>query len=89
MIGRDARVEIDDLFKLVRETRQHELLFGPEIRDYINLLFKKGNELRARRQVRSTEHRGFDEETELLTWFSTQTQEAAALFHKYIDFTEP
>jgi hypothetical protein len=37
-----ARAELDQLFRLIRETRDHELLFGPEIGEYINEVYRRG-----------------------------------------------
>ncbi len=45
-MGRKANVDLNQLFDLIRETREHDLLFGPEIGEYITALYKSGNELR-------------------------------------------
>jgi hypothetical protein len=85
---RDANVELEQLFRLMRETREHELLFGPEIGQYINdELYKKGLELHTRRAVGGQEN--IERGTALSEWFSGQSRVATAKFLKYIDFREP
>ncbi len=86
-IGRDARVELPQLFQFLRETREAELLFGPEIKKYLDEVYKKGRELRTRDTVRRPED--ITIETELLIWFSNQFQVATHNFLPYLDFREP
>jgi hypothetical protein len=81
------QVEYDRLFAFVRETREHEFLFGPEIGEYINDLFKKGAELHARLMV--ADQTNFEKRTELLEWFAGQSKTAGEKFRKYLDFRKP
>jgi hypothetical protein len=87
IILRDARIELDQLFEFLRETRERELLFGAEIKDYLDELYSKGVELRTRDEVRRPED--FTRNTELLTWFAGQHTVATQKFLKYLDFREP
>jgi hypothetical protein len=80
-----ASVELNQLFTFIRETRDHELLFGPEIGEFINEVYRNGVELHTRDDVGGQEAR----RTELLTWFSGQSTEARAKFLKYLDFRQP
>jgi hypothetical protein len=84
---RDARVELDQLFQLLRDIREHEFLFGPEIKDYIDEVYRRGVELHTRRAAGNPAE--LQRETDLLMWFSEQTAEARQKFLKYIDFREP
>ncbi len=86
-IGREAKVDLNQLFDLIRETREHDLLFGPEVGEYITALYKSGNELRARALVGGQED--IERRTELLHWFGEQTRQGTKIFLKYLDFREP
>ncbi len=91
-IGRKANVDLNQLFDLIRETREHDLLFGPEIGEYITALYKSGNELRARARKQLEGIGGqedIERQTELLNWFAEQTRQGTAKFLKYLDFREP
>src|SRR5579872_1840168 len=74
-----ARAELDQLFGLIRETRDHQLLFGPEIGEFINEVYKKGVELNTIDFV----HGDAARRTELLLWFSQQNAGATQKFLKY------
>lgn len=89
-IVRATRVELNELFIFLQETREHEFLFGPEIGAYINGVYSKGVELHAR-DFGTTTGRQIDIEksTELLTWFSGQSAIARNKFLKYVDFRKP
>ena len=84
-VMRDARVELDQLFALLRETRDNELLFGPEIGEYIYEVYKKGVDLCTRATVAGQEAR----KVELMLWFSQQSKVARDKFLKYLDFRKP
>jgi hypothetical protein len=85
---RDGRADLDRLFEFIREARDHEFLFGPEIKAYIDELYRSGVELHARRAA-GVGRDEIERETELLEWFSGQSAEARQKFLKYIDFREP
>jgi len=82
-----AKVELDQLFTFIRETRDDVFLFGPEIDQYIDEIYKKGVELNTADFVGRQED--IARRTELLKWFVEQTREAKAKFLKYLDFQEP
>ena len=79
------QVELDQLFALLRETRDHEFLFGPEVGDFINEVYKKGVEMNARAQVPG-QH---EQMVEISNWFSGQMGVAREKFRKYLDFQKP
>jgi len=71
-VVREARIEdLNSLFLLVQKTKEHEFLFGPEIGKYIDEIYKKGVELHERSIV--GDEPNFAKRTELVTWFSEQT----------------
>jgi hypothetical protein len=87
VVLRDAKVELEGAFQFLRETREHELLFGPEIKDYLDELYRKALELHTRAAVGGSE--GSQRQLELMTWFSGQSAVATEKFLKYIDFRQP
>lgn len=84
---RDAKVDLNQLFDLIRETRDHEMLFGPEVGKYIEEVYSRGLELRTRIVVGTQED--IQRSTDLLKWFNGQSAVARQIFLKYMDFREP
>ena len=94
LVLREARIEtMEPLFKLLRETREHHLLFGAEIGEYIEELYKKGVRLHTIHQMSGQQHIVRPEDipihTEINMWFSGQIRVAEQKFLTYIDFREP
>lgn len=83
-ILKNAQAEMSQLFTFLSETRDAEFLFGPEIAIYIDKIFKKGGELRAKHAAGY-----YGEDPELLTWFQEQGQSARDKFRPYLHFPEP
>jgi hypothetical protein len=89
-IARDARVEYQQLIQFLRETREHEFLFGPEIKEYIDEIYHRGVDLHARAAAIPRGQQGdIERQTQLLNWFTEQTRAGTQLFLKYVDFREP
>jgi hypothetical protein len=93
-VVRDANIEIwEPLFQLRRNTREHHLLFGPEIGEYLEELFKKGSRLLTINQMSGPQHiirpEDIPVQVEIVEWFSVQIRVAEQKFLKYIDFREP
>ena len=88
-VGREAKVELNQLFALLQNTREHEFLFGPDVGSLIDEIYKRGLELRTRQRVRTDEDDSIAKETELLIWFVGQMTEARRIFLPYIDFRKP
>lgn len=84
-VVRDANVDVDALFKFSFETREHEFLFGSDMREYMDQLWKKGLELHMHGATREEPAKI----TELTVWFHKQGTEAAQKFKKYMHFPEP
>jgi hypothetical protein len=81
------------LFDFMRATREHDLLFGPEIGEHIEELYKKGVRLETIYSMRGPQGNIRPEDVnlncEILTWFSEQIRVAEKNFLKYLDFREP
>jgi len=88
-IARDARVELDQLFTFIRETRDDVFLFGPEIDEYINEIYRNGVELNTREFTGEHGQEAIARRTELLQWLVEQMGVAKTKFLKYLDFREP
>lgn len=81
--------EFDQLFDLLRKTREDEFLFGPEINTFINGVYNQGVELNLRRAVAAGGETDLNQEAESLTWFGGRIHEAKKIFLPYIDFRKP
>ncbi len=88
-ITREATVDYAQLFTFLRDTRERDLLFGEEIKDYLDEIYKKGVDLHALRQRLERQPELIEPETELLIWFANQFPIATQKFLKYLDFREP
>jgi hypothetical protein len=81
------------IFKFASETRECYLLFGSEIREYIDELSNKAIYLNTIHAMRNAQGVMRPEDvapfTELLKWFAGQTKIVEQKFLKYIDFREP
>jgi hypothetical protein len=86
-IDQTANVTLPETFAMLRETRDHEFLFGPEVKEFIETAYKMGVDLSQRRELPQQE-RNPNEEKKLLEWFASQLREAKTIFLPYIDFTE-
>jgi len=93
LVLQEARIENHDpLRKLPYETREHTLLFGAEIGEYIKKLYEKGSRLHAIHQMsgpqRIVRPDDIPVDVEINEWFSGQVRVAEEKFLKYIDFRE-
>jgi hypothetical protein len=71
--------------KFIRDTRDHEFLFGPEVGALIDQMWKQGNNLHTFRSLRPSRT---DKEAETVEWFDKQISEARKIFSKYMNFTD-
>ena len=76
---------LQDNIRFVRETRDHEFLFGPEVKLFIDQIYKHGNNLMT---LQAVQPRKPQDEADEVNWFNVHLTEARTLFFKYIDFTE-
>jgi len=93
-VMQEAKVEtMEQPFKLLRETREHYLLFDAEIGEYIQELYKKGMRLHTIHQMsgpqRIVRPEDIPVDVEINEWFTGQIRVAEQKFLKYIDFREP
>jgi hypothetical protein len=77
--------DLPDNIKFLRETRDHEFLFGPEVGVFINEIWKHGNKLHMFQAIRPQQP---VQEAEIVEWFNLQLSEARKFFAKYMDFTD-
>jgi hypothetical protein len=71
--------------KFIQETKDNEFLFGPEVVEFINNIWKRGNDLMA---VNAMTLSRAERQTEIIDWFDKQRIEARKVFFKYINLTE-
>jgi hypothetical protein len=93
---RDGKTSYDACITFLRDTNQAEFLFGPEIPEYLDAVYKKGLALlNSNRQLHSEERLSVGEErtrvarenSELLKWFSDQFDVTRERFGKYLNLT--
>lgn len=90
VILRDANVEQRRVFQFLQETREVELLFGSDIKAYLDQLYHQALELHVRDLGASRGNQeDINKRTELINWFHGQNGVATKNFLKYIDFREP
>lgn len=94
LVLQEARIENHDpLRKLLYETREHPLLFGAEIGEYIKKLYERGSRLHTIHQMSGPQRilrpEDIPVDVEINEWFSGQVRVAEEKFLKYIDFREP
>jgi len=88
-ITRDGKVDLAQLFTFSRDTRQRDLLFGDEIREYLDEIYKKGVDLHVLGERSERQPELIQPESELFIWFANQFPVATQKFLKYLDFREP
>lgn len=91
-IIRDAKYEVNDLFKYLDGTHEAPFLYNEYVNSYLELVKEKAIEFRSKqRQLElrydlkdSERSKLFDEETELLIWLSNTYNVGLKLFTKYL-----
>jgi len=81
-----AKPSFEQIFQYLRETRDHEFLFGPEVGTFVNEVYKKAVQLNAHNEMGSQAAR---QKAEVLNWFAAQMGEARKVFLRYLDFGKP
>jgi hypothetical protein len=90
-IVREAKVDYGQIFKFAEETDEALFLLGPDIDEYLSLMYQKA--IRFRAVSMRIEHPKGDtdvgalaaEDSELLLWFSEQLTEMRRLFFPYLN----
>jgi len=78
--------ELLECIRFMRDTRDHELLFGPEVVAFINEIYKKATLLHT--QIAVGPHTA-KQQGETVEWFCNQMSVARKVFLKYLDFRKP
>lgn len=76
---RDIKVENDDIYTFLTETKGALFIFDTEIVDYLDTLYKKAIALRASQRSKNTE-----EEEEVIQWFEEQIKSIDDVFKTHI-----
>ncbi len=97
IIVRDAKVSTDDLLKFRTSVSDADFLFGPEIPEYIDEIFKRGLNLwrwtQEYRDYKQETPEGYnhtkvtDEMHKELTWLVEQFEPAKQKFRKYLNLS--
>ena len=95
---RDGKSSTDDLLSFRTSVSEADFLFGSEIVDYIDEIYKRGLNLwRCNQEYRDytqTKPEGYDHKKVVdeiykeLTWISEQFEPAKEKFRKYLDLSE-
>jgi hypothetical protein len=98
IILRDANASTDDLLKFRTSVSEADFLFGPEIPEYIDEIYKRGLNLwrwnEEYRDYRQEKPPGYDhnkvveEKHKELTWLTGQFEPAKQKFKKYLDVSK-
>lgn len=81
---RNAKIELDELFAFLADTRETEFLFGEDILKYVDEVYNRCLELHTKAQQGRAAT-----DTELLKWFVGQSNEAKRRFGKYLSLPKP
>lgn len=85
-VMRSANPSLDECMQFIRDTRDHELLFGSEVGDFINEVFRRATLFEA--QIAAESHTAA-QRIETMQQFANQMGEARKIFLKYLDFRRP
>ena len=98
IIIRDAKASTEDLLKFRTSVSEADFLFGPEIPEYIDQIYKRGLKLlcwnEEYRDYTQEKPEGYDhnkvveEMRKELTWLSEQFEPAKKIFRKYLDISK-
>jgi hypothetical protein len=96
IILRDADASFDDLLRFRTSVSEADFLFGPEVMEYIDQVYRRGLDLhRTNEEYRSNpKPPGYDnakvvaETHEHLIWLTNQFEPAKQLFKKYLDISK-
>jgi hypothetical protein len=98
IILRDAKASTDDLLKFRTSVSEADFLFGPEISEYIDEIYKHGLSLwrwsEEYRDYTQAQPQGYDhkrvveEKHKELTWLTEQFGPAKEKFKKYLDISK-
>jgi hypothetical protein len=85
-VVQSTRPSFEQIFQYIRETRDHEFLFGQDVGTFIDKVYKKAVELNAHNEMGS---QAATQKAQVLNWFIEQVGEARKVFLRYLDFKKP
>jgi len=85
-VVQSANPTLPQCFQFIQDTRDHEFLFGQEVGDFINEVYKKATALHAHIMMGPS---SAAQQTEVMEWFIGQMGEARKVFLPYLDFRKP
>ncbi len=81
-----ANPQLDECIKFLKDTRDHELLFGAEVEKFITEVYRKALALHIHLAEGS---QAAEEQVKTAEWFGNQMGEARKVFLKYLNFRKP
>lgn len=99
IIVRDAKANTDDLLRFRTSVSEADFLFGPEVMEYIDEIYKRGLKLwmwstQYSEHLKVEKPEGYDHNKVVegmhneLTWLTEQFEPAKNLFKKYLDVSK-
>jgi len=98
IIARDAAVSTEELLKFISSVAEADFLFGPEISQYVDEIYRRGlnlwrrnTEYKERAQARSAQYdhdKVVSEMNRELEWLTEQFEPAKQRFRKYLDISD-
>jgi hypothetical protein len=85
-VVQSANPTLAQCFQFIQDTRDHEFLFGPEVGDFINEVYKKATALHTHIMIGPN---NAVQQTQVMQWFVGQMGEARKIFLPYLDFRKP
>jgi hypothetical protein len=85
-VMRTARPTLEQNFQYLRDARDHQLLFGLEVSEFIDQVYINACHLWTHNEVGAAEA---SQAAQVMEWFAKQIGEANKVFIKYLDFRKP
>jgi hypothetical protein len=81
-----ANPTLAQCFQFIQDTRDHEFLFGTEVKKFVDEVYSKAVTLNS--QIALGPNTAV-QQTQVMGWFVNQMTEARRIFLPYMDFTKP
>jgi len=85
-VVQSANPTLEQCFQFIKETRDREFLFGPEVGNFIDEVYLKATALHTHILAGLNDAA---QQTEIMTWFIGRMAEARKIFLPYLDFRKP
>ncbi len=85
-VVQEANPTLAECFQFIQDTRDHEFLFGREVGDFINEVYKKAVTLHTHIVIGPN---NAAQQSEVMNWFVGRMGEAREVFLPYLDFRKP